>query len=770
MTTSGRRRYLLGGALALGLSGALLAAPPAGAADTTFSGEVDNNASSPAPKTAIHSITVSGAGTVSATLAWPAAAGTNLNLLLKDPSGVVVGRAESTTANPESLTATVSAAGTYKFNVIAAGTTGGAGYTLTTNYPGTTAPPGGLATYDTSFGFNGPAGIYAYGMDWDSTTNTMLTGDYWNYRVKRFNLDGTKSAPHVVSVVKPGGVLGGTNAPYDVEADLYDRNNAGEASLWSADQGSSRIVQFTQDGQWLQTIGRGGGGTDAAHPGANYAAGCGAGKMTIPTHMYVDPANGTLYVSDPSCRQVYMFTHTGGFIGQFNWAGSGLTAVIPRGLAAGPDGLIYVVEFNSRSVIAFNKNGTVNRVVAKATNMNDPRGLDIDQRNGDIVVVAAYFNEIFRFSSSNGALNLHLKTTNGINGGTPFDAIRFPAVDGDGNIYVGETWGTRLGPNRNYTGYGVLKFSPEGVRMPWLTGPDGPPDGGYNQQNGIAIDGQGSLHVVDTFEQRVQKFDTASSCVSAGNCPAWQLQFGSREPAGIQSKGFGYPRALTYGSGRNLIYVGDNNNAVLAWTPGGQFVHRFGLQGKAVGQFSGGVQGIQVTGGRIYTTDILNCRLTIWDEAASMTPGNTTGTVDTHMGTCGAGANQMTAPRGIAVGDAEGNANTVYVAETGNSRISRWNVATQTATQIRPNCAGVGLKQPWGVTWDNSRTWLYIGDVGNARIVRMNADGSVCQVVTTGAGVPEGKLKGTNFIEFDTAGRMYASDNNRRVYRFTITG
>jgi hypothetical protein len=41
--------------------------------------------------------------------------------------------------------------------------------------------------------------------------------------------------------------------------------------------------------------------------------------------------------------------------------------------------------------------------------------------------------------------------------------------------------------------------------------------------------------------------------------------------------------------------------------------------------------------------------------------------------------------------------------------------------------------------------------------------------VTTGAGVPEGALEGVNYIEFDSAGRMYASDNNRRVYRFLIT-
>lgn len=734
---------------------------------STFTGTVDNDVSTSAPKTLVQPIAVGQAGTIAATLDWTDT-NADLNLYLKDPSGLVVASATSKTSRPEQVTFSATMAGTYKFNVIAAA--GGSAYSLAVTYPNYTGTSGALASYDNSFGFSGPAGLYAYGLDWDASTNTILTGDYWNYRVKRFHTDGSKTSPHVVSVTKPGGVPGGTTAPYDVETDLSDRVG-GSASFWDADQGSSRIVQFTQNGSYLQTIGKGGGGTDAAHPGRNYAAGCGGGQMTIPTHIYADPQTGTLYVSDPMCRAVWMFTHTGGFLGQLDWAGSGINQVIPRGLAAGPDGYIYVVEFNSRSVYAFTKGGSFVRKVVTQSDMNDPRGLDIDQRNGDIVVVAAYKNEIFKFSSG-GALLLRWATPVGVGapaGSRGFDSIRFPAVDGDGNIYVGETWGTRQ-PDGSYTGYGVLKFDQSGKPLPFATGPDGPPDGGYNQQNGIAIDKTGKLFVVDTFEQRVQKFDTASSCVSASSCPAWVSQFGSREAAGTQSKGFGYPRALAYGAEKDLVYVGDNNNAVLAWSPDGTFVHRFGSQGHGPGQFSGGVQGIRVSGGKIYTTDVGNCRLSVWDETQSLATGNSTGTQLTSMGTCGTGANQMLASRGIAVGDAAGDANTAYVAETGGNRISRWNIATRTATVLKPNCAGVGLRQPWGITWDPSHTWLYIGDVGNARIVRMSPDGSTCQVVTTGLDVPEGKLKGTNFIEFDSQGRLYASDNNRRVYRFQLTG
>jgi outer membrane protein assembly factor BamB len=84
--------------------------------------------------------------------------------------------------------------------------------------------------------------------------------------------------------------------------------------------------------------------------------------------------------------------------------------------------------------------------------------------------------------------------------------------------------------------------------------------------------------VIDTFEQRVQKFDTTKTCGSVGNCPAWELQWGSRAPNAPKSQGFGYPRTLTVGDdGR--IWVGDNNNDVLAFNQDGSFVHRYGLAG-----------------------------------------------------------------------------------------------------------------------------------------------------------------------------------------------
>ena len=131
----------------------------------------------------------------------------------------------------------------------------------------------------------------------------------------------------------------------------------------------------------------------------------------------------------------------------------------------------------------------------------------------------------------------------------------------------------------------------------------------------------------------------------------------------------------------------------------------------------------------------------------------------------------MAQPRGIAVGDASGDSNTVYVAETaGEPDLDVGRRGAHVGAYSRRRATAPRISRPWGVTWDPSRTWLYVGDVANQRIVRMSPDGVTCQVVTRGLDVPEGKLRGSNFVEFDAQGRMYASDNNRRIYRFVLNG
>jgi tripartite motif-containing protein 71 len=794
-------------AVVAALAAFLVAVPSALTAPVTtqFTGSV----STTGVKFKNHVVTVTEAGTITATLDW-SAPGANLALFLTDPAGVQV-KAVGGTARPKTFTFAAATTGAYKVGVKAV--TGSSPYTLGVTYPGQVQAGSGLVQFQKAIGFSGSAGLYAYGMDWDPTDDTILVGDYWNYRVWRYTTDGVNLG--AVSQHALGGVHGGISAPYDVEADPADVDGAGKASLWVADQGSSRIVQFAHSGAWLQTIGKSNAGeptgTNAAHPGANYPMGCGGGAMQIPTHLLVDTVRPShlIYVSDPRCRAVYIFDHQGVFQGALDWTGSGVGQPIPRGIAEDAAGNIIVSEFNSRRIFFFDPvTRKIKGSIAAQSDMNDVRGLDVDPVRNFIYTVGAFWNRVYQFSynpadvasgtgagSTVGRFVNEWRNSDGTNfaqNHQPFDSIRFPAVDGAGNVYVGETWGCDASCTGTPYGYGIEKFAPGDVAakpgctvtnaasaqstcagalaLPWATGPQPPPRGGFNQQNGIAVNpADSSLFVVDTFEQRVQKFDAAQPCDSDLSCPAWLLQWGSREPANPNSKGLGYPRALTFDTtpGDEGVWVGDNNNALIVFRPDGSFVHRYGSQGPAAGQFKGGVQGVRVEGDRVYATDVAGCRLQIFDRSAVLAAASGVAPLE-NLGTCGAGANQMSAPRGIAVDAAAG---VVYVAETGNSRISRWNLATNSATTFKPVCGGKAIAQPWGLTWDPAKAWIYIGDVKNARIVRWSPASGVCQVVATSADLPpQFQMLGSNYIEFGGASTMYVSDNARRIYVFTVTG
>ena len=685
---------------------------------------------------------------ISATLSWPTTTA-NLNLFLSAPgSSAPVAQSTSKTADPEGLTFQPAVPGTYKLRVKAI--TGASTFTVSALF-GQTSSSGSIGAYSRTYGFPGPAGIYPYGMAWDPTDNTVLIGDYWNYRVQRFSATGAHLATY------RNAVQGGTGAPYDIAVDPWDVPTsgplAGKANFWVADQEQGAIVEFDHNGNLLHTLGFGGDG-NYAHP-----KGCGGGSMTFPTHITIDPSNGNIYISDTRCNNVWEFAHDGTFIRGFDWSGwrtaTGLFTPVPRGIGIDENGNIYVAELNSRTVAVFNRLGQFQRVFPRVSDMNDPRGLDIDTTRDLIYVVGALHQRVFQFNYAGQVLRRWDSPTgsNGVKTDPKFNSIRSPAVDPvTGDVYFGDGWG--------YTTY---RFDSTGTPLSWSGAAEPPPDGGFNQQTGVAVDPAGTLFVAASFDQRVQAFDTSSYCLSQSTCPGFLFQWGTRVNPAPNATGFDYPKAATFADG--YLWIGENDgNDIQVYRPDGTWVHRFGTQGSGVGQFKQGVQGLYVANGDVFATDVGNCRLQVFDETALL--GETSGAPLDAMGGCGTLSGQMSAPRGVV---ADGS--TAYVVQTGSAAVAVWNWQTRTELgTYKPSCGGKGLSGAWGAAWDPSHTWIYIGDKGNKRVVRWNPLTHTCDVVTTGADTPEGALSGPDFLTFGPDGRLYVSDNNKRVYSFTITG
>lgn len=716
--------------------------PPPDSITETFVGGVD--AAGDAWKA--HSFQVTELGLVTATLEWDDPA-VDLNLFLKDPGGTVVAKSLSKTERPETVWVDATATGPWK--VAAKAITGAATYTITVHHsPGGTPPPGGgFATYSASFGFRGHAGLYAYGVDWDPSSGTWLVGDYWNYRVKRFGSAGAYQG--IVSQGAARGATGGIKAPYDVEA-------VGDGTYWAADQENTRIVQFTQNGNWIQTIGLGGG----PNPWEAYGQGCGGGDMLIPTHILADhPTTSNLFVSDPRCRDVYVFSADGHFLFDFDidLRKYGIYTPLPRGIDADAAGNIYYVDHNARRIVVFDTNGNQLWESEQFFAMKDPRGLVIDRARNLLYVVAAFNNEVFQFDINPAAKTITLRDRWDSWGSTRLNTVRFAGVDPAGNVAVGDTWG-----------YVVRRFDVNGNPLSWATPPAPPPNGGWNQVNGIGIDPvRRKLYGVDTFENRAQRFNIDSYCLWALDCPGYEFDWGSRDSAGEHQTGFSNPRALTFGDGS--VWA-EGSNSVNRYDPDGNFISRFGSKGTSPGQFKAGPKDIQIVGadgnpatsdGLVYATDSGNCRLQVFDYA---------GVLQKYMGgPCGNGSDQMLGSRQF---DVKGNL--AYVADSGHNRIAVWNTDTRhIVATITASFDGRKLSGPRGAVLDPTGTWLYIGDTNNRRVVRIRigADGLTFtdpELVTTGKDTPEGNFKGPEYLEFGPDGRLFVSDNNQRIYAFTL--
>jgi tripartite motif-containing protein 71 len=609
-----------------------------------------------------------------------------------------------------------------------------------------------IATYVSTFGFGDSSSIYPYGMAYDRSDNTVLVGDYWNFRVQRFSASGA----HLATYKNSTGA--GVGAPYDIAIDPNDTSAcgggaAGQCSdFWVADQEQGDVVEFDHTGHVVRTLGHDGSG--AYHHGK----GCGGGLVTFPTHLVVDPSNGNLYISDVRCKNVWEFAHSGSFIRAFDWSGwkkaTGYFEPTPRGIQMDENGNIYVLELNSRTVVVFNRSGQFLRVFPRQDDMNDPRGLDIDTNHHLIYAVGALKQRVFEFRYDGTLVRRWDSPTGsfGVRTDPKFNSIRSPAVDpATGNVFLGDTWG-----------YRIWKSNMNASPLPWSSPPSPPANGGYTQQTGVAVT-NGTLYVAGSFDQRVQAFDITKSCTSATSCAAFKFKWGTRVNPAPNATGFDYPKPIVAADGN--LWIGENDgNDIQIYKPDGTWVHRFGTQGSNVGSFKQGVQGLYVASSLVFATDVGNCRLQVFSESTVLS--QTSAQPLHHMGGCGTNSGQMSAPRGVVA-----SGSTAYVIETGSSKISVWNWQTSTElASYKPSCGGSGLAGPWDAAWDPSHTWIYIGDKGHARVVRWNPSTHACGVVTDGSGTPPGHFTGPDFLNFGPDGKLYVSDNTKHVFSFTITG
>ena len=164
------------------------------------------------------------------------------------------------------------------------------------------------------------------------------------------------------------------------------------------------------------------------------------------------------------------------------------------------------------------------------------------------------------------------------------------AVGPDGSIFVLDT-----GNNR------VQKFSEDaGFLATW--GKLGPGEGEFNEPWGIATDAKGNVYVADTWNHRIQKFDSDGKFLSQ-----WG-GYASGSPDIAAGKFYG-PRSIAIDPS-GYVYVADTgNHRVQKFDAVGEPVAAFGQRGTGKGQFSEPVGLAIAADGTVLVADTWNHRV-----------------------------------------------------------------------------------------------------------------------------------------------------------------
>ena len=115
------------------------------------------------------------------------------------------------------------------------------------------------------------------------------------------------------------------------------------------------------------------------------------------------------------------------------------------------------------------------------------------------------------------------------------------AVDGAGNVYVADTYNHR-----------IQKYDSSGSYVSTLgvTGVTGTDNSHFNGPCGVAVDGSGNVYVAETYNHRIQKYDSSGSYVST---------LGVTGVTGTDNSHFNTPMGVAV-DGAGNVYVADTYN------------------------------------------------------------------------------------------------------------------------------------------------------------------------------------------------------------------
>jgi len=267
-------------------------------------------------------------------------------------------------------------------------------------------------------------------------------------------------------------------------------------------------------------------------------------------------------------------------------------------------------------------------------------------------------------------------------------------------------------------------------------------NGEFNNPYDVAIFG-GFLYVVDSSNDRIQKFDLAGNYVS---------QFGI---GGTGDGEFNRPKGILV-NGTHILVSDTFNHRLQLFDMNGLYVTQVGSAGISLGQFSQ-PYGMDMNGTHYFIADSGNHRVQILDLALNSI---------ISIGTPGTSDGQFQFSYDVAVSDSH-----IYMSDWGNSRIQAFdhggNYVTKIGTLGNNNTQ---LSFPYGIEVDGD--FLFVGEWGNHRIQVFDvSSGSMLWKHSFGSfGIGNGKFSNPNQLTSNGTHLFVPESGNHRVQILSLNG
>lgn len=219
-----------------------------------------------------------------------------------------------------------------------------------------------------------------------------------------------------------------------------------------------------------------------------------------------------------------------------------------------------------------------------------------------------------------------------------------------------------------------------------------------------------------------------------------------------------FPQAVALDAAGN-VYVGDQgSHAVQVFSSSGTFVRSIGTPGTRPGELTAVGALAPASDGSLLVADGAN-RIDRFGADGALIAHFGSGGTDVGQFRFGGGhANDAGAGGGLAV-----SGSTLFVADSGNDRIQRFNLDGSAGVELVP--PGL-LSHPKGLAVRGTR--LFVADDQHHRVVVLDTGGRQLTAIGRGPGTAPGQLSFPYGVAADAAGRVFVADDlNQRVSRFS---